>query len=167
MWSLKNLDTKGCGGWGIFIAPNHFDSHWPRLLAMGAPGSPVCHRTGTVPCPVRRHVSQSLGFGVGRPLEALSSCGTGQSGALWLRCSDFRRNTVAHCITLQNRPLALDSRCPLAQWTVRWIIAEHAQEFLRVASWHLYGPDAPDIVRWHTRQSGAPNFSTLNSFCSN
>jgi hypothetical protein len=31
-------------------------------------------------CPVRRHVILSLGLGAGRPLEALSSCGTGQSG---------------------------------------------------------------------------------------
>jgi hypothetical protein len=30
--------------------------------------------------PVRRHVILSLGLGAGRPLEALSSCGTGQSG---------------------------------------------------------------------------------------
>jgi hypothetical protein len=48
---------------------------------MGAPDSPVRHRIGTVPCLVCYHVTQPLGFGVGRPLEALSSCGTGQSGA--------------------------------------------------------------------------------------
>jgi hypothetical protein len=48
---------------------------------MGAPDSPMRHRTGTVPCPVPRHVTQPLGSGAGRPLEALSSCGTGQSGA--------------------------------------------------------------------------------------
>jgi hypothetical protein len=47
---------------------------------MGALDSLVCHRTGTVPCQVRRYVTQPLGFGAGRPLEALSSCGTGQSG---------------------------------------------------------------------------------------
>jgi hypothetical protein len=29
---------------------------------------------------VRRHVILSLGLGAGRPLEALSSCDTGQSG---------------------------------------------------------------------------------------
>jgi hypothetical protein len=46
---------------------------------MGAPDSPVRHRTGTVPCPVRCHVTQQLGFRAGRPLEALSSCGTRQS----------------------------------------------------------------------------------------
>jgi hypothetical protein len=38
-------------------------SHWPRLLAMGAPDSPVRHRTGTMRCLVRHHVSQPLGFG--------------------------------------------------------------------------------------------------------
>jgi hypothetical protein len=48
---------------------------------MGALDSPVRHRTGTVPCPVRCHVTQPLGFGAGRPLEALSSCGTEQFGA--------------------------------------------------------------------------------------
>jgi hypothetical protein len=37
---------------------------------MGAPDSPV-----------RRYVTVSLGLGAGRPLEALSLCGTGQSGA--------------------------------------------------------------------------------------
>jgi hypothetical protein len=48
---------------------------------MGAPDSPVCHRTGTVRCPMHCHISRPLGFGAGRPLEALSSCSTGQSGA--------------------------------------------------------------------------------------
>jgi hypothetical protein len=51
---------------------------------MGAPDSPVRHRTvrcATGQCPVRRHVILSLGLGASRLLEALSSCGTGQSGA--------------------------------------------------------------------------------------
>jgi hypothetical protein len=48
---------------------------------MGAPDSPVRHRTGTVPCPVRCHVTQPLGFGAGSTIGALSYCGTGQSGA--------------------------------------------------------------------------------------
>jgi hypothetical protein len=66
---------------GVFIAPNHLGSRWPRLLTMSAPDSPVCQRTGTVRCPVRRHVSQPLGFRAGRPLEAFSSCGTRQTDA--------------------------------------------------------------------------------------
>jgi hypothetical protein len=48
---------------------------------MGALDSPVRHQTGTIPCPVRRHVTQPLGFGARSTVGALSSCGTGQSGA--------------------------------------------------------------------------------------
>jgi hypothetical protein len=48
MWSLKNLDSKGCGGWGVFIAPNHLGSRWPRLLAMGAPDR-HCSLSGALP----------------------------------------------------------------------------------------------------------------------
>jgi hypothetical protein len=40
---------------------------------MGAPDNPVRHRTCTVPCLVRCHITQPLGLGVGQPLEALSS----------------------------------------------------------------------------------------------
>jgi hypothetical protein len=36
---------------------------------------------GTLDSPVRRHVILPLWLGAGRPLEALSSCGTGQFGA--------------------------------------------------------------------------------------
>jgi hypothetical protein len=48
---------------------------------MGAPDSPVRHRTGTMHCSVPRHVTQSLGFRVKSIVGALSSCGTGHSGA--------------------------------------------------------------------------------------
>jgi hypothetical protein len=48
---------------------------------MGKPDSPVRHRIGTVGCPVRRHVTQPLGFGVKSTVGALSPCGTRQSGA--------------------------------------------------------------------------------------
>jgi hypothetical protein len=48
---------------------------------MGAPDSSVRQRTDTVQCPVRRHVTQPLGFGAKSTVGALSSCGTGQSGA--------------------------------------------------------------------------------------
>jgi hypothetical protein len=62
-----------------------------------------------------------------------------------------------YCATLfirQNWPLRVVSRCsagspdsPVAHQIVRWIIAEHAFVFPRVAGWHLYGPGAPEIVR--------------------
>jgi hypothetical protein len=78
---------------------------------MGAPDSPVRHRTGTVPCLVPCHVTQLLGFGAQSTVGALSSCGTRQSGASLTSCSDFCRDTVATLFTWQSRPLALDSRC--------------------------------------------------------
>jgi hypothetical protein len=58
---------------------------------MGAPDSPVRHQTGTVRCPVHRHVTQPLGFGAKSTVGVLSSCGTGQSGAPLTFCSDFCR----------------------------------------------------------------------------
>jgi hypothetical protein len=56
---------------------------------MGAPDSPVRHRIGPVHCPVRRHVTQPLGFWRSRPLASLSSYGTGQSGVTpdTIRCA--------------------------------------------------------------------------------
>jgi hypothetical protein len=48
---------------------------------MGAPNSPVRHWTGTVGCPVRRHVTQPLGFEARATVGPLSACGIGQSGA--------------------------------------------------------------------------------------
>jgi hypothetical protein len=57
-------------------------------------------------CPVRRHVILSLGLGAGWPLEALSSCGTGQSGAPLTSALTF---WIA-LFTLQSRPLRADSR---------------------------------------------------------
>jgi hypothetical protein len=59
----------------VFIATN-------QNLAVGEVCWRRAHRTvrcATGQCPVRRHVIPPLGLGAGRPLEALSSCGTGQS----------------------------------------------------------------------------------------
>jgi hypothetical protein len=36
----------------------------------------------------------------------------------------------------------------------------------KVKSSELYGPGAPDTVRWHTRQSGALGQGTLEFLCS-
>jgi hypothetical protein len=61
----------------VFIATN-------QIVAVGEGCWRWAHRTvwcATGQCPVHRHVTLSLGLEAGRPLEALSSCGTGQSGA--------------------------------------------------------------------------------------
>jgi hypothetical protein len=72
---------------------------------MGAPDCPVHHRTGTVRYPVRCHVTQPLGFGAKSIVGALSSGGTGQSGAPLTCCSDFYRGTVLHYSRCHSRPL--------------------------------------------------------------
>jgi hypothetical protein len=91
-----------------------------RMLSMGAPDSPVRHRTGIVGCPVRGHVTQPLGFGSSRPLEPLSSYGTGQSGATPDRSCSLSRapltlpRTILHhyaVSALLQSIVALDSRC--------------------------------------------------------
>jgi hypothetical protein len=73
MWCSKNLDSWSCGGWEVFIAPNHQSSRWGGCCRWA-------HRTLTIQCPVRHHVTQLLGFWSSWPLAPLSSCGTGQSG---------------------------------------------------------------------------------------
>jgi hypothetical protein len=113
------------------------------------------------------HVTQPLGFGSCRPLEALSSSGTGQSDAAPDRhCSVFVASltlrsalprTVAHCssvLQLLQATVARSSRCSagapdslVAHRTVRWIIAERVGKNPRVAGLGLYGPNAPDTVR--------------------
>jgi hypothetical protein len=75
---LLGLPHIEVAGWGGIYSHQPNCSRWRRLLAMGALDSVWC---ATGQCPVRRHVTLSLGLGAGRPLEALSSCGTGQSGA--------------------------------------------------------------------------------------
>jgi hypothetical protein len=128
---------------------------------MDAPDSPVRHRTLTVQCLVRHHVTQPLGFWSSWPLAPLSSCGTGQSGAPLTRCSDFCRALCCTVPAVRVDRCALESLCAPAHRTVRWIIAEGAVKFPRVAGWNWYNPGAPDTVRWHTGQSGAPVHITL------
>jgi hypothetical protein len=48
---------------------------------MDAPDSPVRHHTLTVQCPVRRYVTQLLGFRAKSTVGALSPCGIRQSSA--------------------------------------------------------------------------------------
>jgi hypothetical protein len=67
---LLELPPLEVAGWGGIYSHQPNCSRWRRMLAMGATGQ----------CPVRCHVTLSLGLRAGQPLEALSSCGTGQSG---------------------------------------------------------------------------------------
>jgi hypothetical protein len=66
----ENLDAWSGGGWGVFIALNH-----QTTVGEG------CYRWAHRIVRCTSHVTQPLGFGSCRPLEALSSSDTGQSGA--------------------------------------------------------------------------------------
>jgi hypothetical protein len=117
MTTSENLDAWSCGGWGVFIALNHQRSRWGTLLAMGALDSPVRHRTGTIHCPVRHHITQLLGFWSSRSLASLSSCGTGQSDATpdTVRCASDSAALTLRALFLCQRLLQLTvarvSRC--------------------------------------------------------
>jgi hypothetical protein len=71
---------------------------------MGAPDSPLRHRTATVHCPVRATSAQPLGFGAVDRWRRLSSSCTGQSGATpdSLVPSDFCTLTSAFALLPQN-----------------------------------------------------------------
>jgi hypothetical protein len=127
---------------------------------MGVPDSPMRHRTTTVHCPVRATSVQPLGFGAGRPLEPLSSCCTGQSGATPNNpvLSDFCDLTSARqcslLFTLHSRPLAQASRCSAG--------APDSPVNYSGARLHFPGSGWFQLVRsWCTGQSGAPFYSTL------
>jgi hypothetical protein len=130
---LLGLPHLEVAGWGGIYSHQPKSSRWWSVLAKGAPDSPVCHRTVSGAPP--RHLS--LGLEAGRPLEALSSCGTGQSGAPLTAAL----TSAVVLFTLQSRSLRADSRCsagaldsPVAHRTVRWIIAEMRLENPKVKS---------------------------------
>jgi hypothetical protein len=111
---LPCLEMAGCGG---IYSHQLSCSRWGRLVAMGAPDSPVRHWTlsGVPPC------QPTVGLGAGRPLDALSSWGTGQYGAAPDRyCSlsgaplTLRSDSVTHCSSCQvllQSTVARSSRC--------------------------------------------------------
>jgi hypothetical protein len=163
----EKLRKLGCLRWwwlGVFIALNH------QQVVRGGCCRWV-HRT--VRC--ASHVTQPLGFWTFWQLEASSSSGTGQSGAtldrhcslfgaLWLCRGLLRTVALQSTVALDSRYSASAPDSPVAHRTVWWIIATCAWRNPRVAHWTLYGPGALDIVRWHTRQSGAPDQSTSGFF---
>jgi hypothetical protein len=103
------------------------------------------------------HVTQPLGFGRRRPLEALSSSGTGQSGAAPdMHCSlsgapqTSVLTSAAYCSAvraLYSRPLRWRVVASLVHRIVRRNIVERGLRNPKVASSQLYGPGAPDTVR--------------------
>jgi hypothetical protein len=134
-WEGLNMSTRWLG---MLLGLPHLEVATNQIVAVGEGCRRWAHRTvrcATGQCPVSHHVILPLGLGAGRPLEALSSCGTGQSGALLTNCSDFCR---VHCVALFT---VWVDRCaqivvaPLVHRTVRWIIAELCLGNPKLKSW--------------------------------
>jgi hypothetical protein len=130
-------------GWVVFIATNQFCSRCRRRLAMGAPDSPVRHRTvsGVPPRhPVRQGWSWSTIGGFVLMRHRTVRCDTGQSSALRPTALTSAAITVLHC-SCQSRPLRANSRCSAG--------APDSPMPHRTLS-----GATPDTVRCYTGQSG-------------
>jgi hypothetical protein len=154
-WELQKTWILGVVVVGGIYSPQPPSGRWGRLLAMGAPDSPVRHRTGTVGCPVCRHVTQPLQFGSSRPLASLSFCGTRQSGApptLWPWL-------CAHCFLCQRlmqSTVGASSRCSAGS-PDNPVNYSGARLSFPESGWFIF------IRTWCTGQFGAPVHITLNS----
>jgi hypothetical protein len=132
---------------------------------MGAPDSPVAHRTATVHCPVRATSARPLGFGAvdhwSRPVH------TGQSGDFWLLRSDFYRGTVHHCSSDETTADSPDSPVHTRQsGELKWSASNRNP---RVASLLVVWPGASDSVRCAKNQhtlSLAPIFDWVPNWIS-
>jgi hypothetical protein len=102
---------------GGIYSPQPPSGRWGRLLTMGAPDSLVRHRIGPIHCPMRRHVTQPLGFRSSRSLASLSSSGTGQFGVTpdTVRCASdsaaLTLRAIFLCQRLLQSTVARVSRC--------------------------------------------------------
>jgi hypothetical protein len=157
-------------GWGGIYCNQPNCSRWRRLLAMGAPDSPVRHRTvsGAPPRhPVVRAWSWSTVGGFVLMRHRTVRCHTGQSGAPLTCYSDFCRVTVLHCSSVRVDRCSADSRCSAGAPDSPMNYSGAATGKPEAEEFELIHPGAPDTVRWHTGLFGAPDQGTLRfPFCS-
>jgi hypothetical protein len=118
--TIVNAWMVGVEGLGVFIAPNHQFNRWGRLLSMAH----QIVQCATGQCPMRQPRHPTVMVLTVSTVGALSSSGTGQSGAApdWyyalsdapLAAALTSACTVLHC-SRRRRPLestvALASRC--------------------------------------------------------
>jgi hypothetical protein len=120
---LFGLPHFEVAGWGGIYSHQPNCSRWKRLLAMGAPDSPVRHRTVSGAPPrhlVVRAWSWSIVGGFVLMWHRTVRCHTRQSGAPLTCCSDFCRGTVLHCSSVTVDHCAQIAVAPLVHRTVWW-----------------------------------------------
>jgi hypothetical protein len=151
---------------GVYIAPNHFLAvgkgwwRWAHRTVRCDTGQQLC-TIRCAPCQRNCYGSEQLTVGDVCLLAA-------QDSPVPNFCALTSVEALFTVERFCSRPLAPVSRCsagspnsPVAHWTVRWIIAEAALEFSRVAGLVGAWPSAPDSV-WcaknqHTWVIFAPN----------
>jgi hypothetical protein len=120
---LLGLPHLEVAGWGGIYSHQPNCSRWRRLLAMGAPDSPVRHRIVSGAPPrhlVVRAWSWSTVGGFVLMWHRTVRCHTGQSSAPLTCCSDFCRGTVLHYSSVTVDRCAQIAVAPLVHRTVRW-----------------------------------------------
>jgi hypothetical protein len=118
------------------------------------------HRTCTVGCSVRRHVTQPLGFGSSRSLVSLSSCGTGQSGAPLTSAL----TSGAHCSRTVHGSKSTVVRVSFCSAGAPDSPVNYSGARIEKpeSGWfELYGPGAPDTVRCVVPQPTLVSFAPL------
>jgi hypothetical protein len=113
-----------------------------ELWQPGPPDSPVLHRIVTIHYPVRLLVPAL------NPRE------------LFVHCSCVSRPLNSTVALATVAPLGTPDS-PVLHRTVRWIIEEGIFQKPEGSELELIHPGAPDTVRWHTRQFGAPDQGSL------
>jgi hypothetical protein len=152
MRCLKNLNAWSGGGWGVFIAPT------TKLTV----GEVVCRwvRCATGHFSVRQSRHPTVRVLTVSTVGALTSCHTGRSGAPLTPALTSAR-TVHALFTLLQTTVALLAVAPLGapdspvNYSGAALQKPEGEEFESIA------PGAPDTVRWHTGQSGAPDQGSL------
>jgi hypothetical protein len=130
---------------------------------VGPPGCPVVHRTSPVDCPVchPRVLCSSTRAGAHlmrcrRPLERSSHCSAGSP------------DSPVNYSGAEIRSWRVQSRSPLEHRTLSGGAPDspvnYSEAPLKIPEGEEFGlefPGAPDTVRWHTGQSGAPDQGSL------
>jgi hypothetical protein len=134
---LLGLPHFEVAGWGGIYSHQPNCSRWRRLLAMGAPDSPVRHRTvsGAPPRhPIVRAWSCSTVGGFVLMWHQTVRCDTGQSGAPLTKCSDFCRIHCSVLFTIRVDCCTQIVVASLVHRTVRWHTGQFG-ELYRSGAW--------------------------------
>jgi hypothetical protein len=147
-----------------------------ELWLLGPPGCPVAHRTCTVECPVRHFARDWLLRALARikwlcrwPLARSSRCSAGSPDSpvhtrhvRWIiakripEAGEFQRRS-----SLEHRTLSGVHRTVRCTPDSPVNYSGAPLDFPEGEKFSVKSPGAPDTVRWHTGQSGAPDQGCL------